>query len=113
MVRIFVQIFDHLLHIDPLRIFGVTEGIRLNWEFMLLSERDDMLFTHIGHGPNHLVISVIGLEAWRHGLNLTRKENIHHQGLDNIVPVMTQCDLITIMTLGSLIENSPPETRAK
>ena len=112
--RVTVVVVDQALDLLPLEVLlAPTEVTGDDREGLLLGQRGQLFFCAVREGANDDVAAVRRPKAGRHGLELARVQEVEHQRLDDVVPVMAQRDLGAAQLDRGVVEDPPPKAGAQ
>src|SRR5262245_2901135 len=93
----------HRVALEPL--LRATQVAWDDREGLLCGERGDLGLGTLDERPDHLEAAVVGAIARRHRLELAAVEQIEQEGLERIVAVMAERDLVAPEALGGGVED--------
>ncbi len=92
---------------------GAAEGAGDDRERPRPGVAGDLPLRHIAERPDHDVAPVLGQELGRHRLEATAVEEVQEEGLDDVVAVVAEGDLVDVVLAGPAIERAAPEPTAE
>ena len=107
-----VPLGHHLPHLLALKVVLRTAEIaRDDREPHAPCVARDLRFAAISERPDDHMRAIVGEQLGRHGLQLAAEEKIEEQGMDDIVAVMPERDLVGAQFLRSAVDDASAQTR--
>ena len=94
-------------------LLGAAEVAGDDGEADLGRELGDVGLGALDHGADDLEATVVGGVLRGHGLELAGVEEVHQEGLQGVVAVVAQRDLVALQTLGGGVEDASAQPGAQ
>ena len=114
------RMLDFQIHDEPLDPLTLEAEVAAggaatadDWQADFLAVHPRLVFTDIRKRANHDVFAVVGHEPRGHRLQGAGEEQVQQEGLDEVVQVMTQCDLRGAHLGGDSVQDTAPQSRAE
>ena len=89
-------------------VLSETAGALDEMELVIVAPCFDVLFLDLVHGADQLhTLEILAMKLGHHSLDLAAVEHPHQYGLDHIIKMMSQSDLITAQGLGLGVQVTP------